>query len=162
MVPFIEGDVFNPPFLEVVPPFTPSSPPTSPAPPLSNVTSLNALRGHVSAVFTGALFHLFSEDAQFQLARALAGMLSPKPGSMLIGVHGGRAEKGFYHPEGYPYKMFCHSPDSWKELWEGIFGEGKVEVQAKLRTEIGGPTLFGQYPGNTIPYRVLEWSVIRK
>ena len=113
-------------------------------------------------MFTGALFHLFSEDAQYRLAQALAGLLSPEPGSMLIGVHGGRAEKGFFLPEGYPYKMFCHSPDSWKALWEEIFGEGKVEVKARLRVELGGPTLFGQYPENTIPYQVLEWSVTRK
>ena len=28
--------------------------------------------------------------------------------------------------------MFCHSPESWKEMWEGVVGEGKMEVNAKL------------------------------
>ena len=59
--------------------------------------------------------------------------------------------------------MFCHSPDSWKELWEGVFAEvgARVEVQARLRKEIGGDSMFGTYPGNTDPYHVLEWSVTR-
>ena len=29
-------------------------------------------------------------------------------------------------------RMFCHSPESWKELWEGVLGKDKVEVKATL------------------------------
>lgn len=93
-VPFIEGDILDPSFLELVPPFTTGVPPSTPAPALNAVKSFNPLRGHVSAVFTGAFFHLFSEEVQECVARKLAGLLSPLPGSMLIGVQGGRADKG--------------------------------------------------------------------
>jgi hypothetical protein len=24
--------------------------------------------------------------------------------------------------------MFCHSPDSWRELWEGMFPQGSIKV----------------------------------
>ena len=57
---FIAGDVFDPAHLETVPPFTTSS--DAPRPHLPTLTSLNPLRGHVSAVHISAVFHLFSED----------------------------------------------------------------------------------------------------
>ena len=81
---------------------------------------------------------------------------------MLIGVHGGLREKGFWRPM-QGVSMNCHSPESWREMWERIFGEAgvKVEVQARLRKEIGGMSMFGTYPDNTEHYHVLEWSVTR-
>ncbi|KAE9394246.1 hypothetical protein BT96DRAFT_978630 [Gymnopus androsaceus JB14] len=57
--------------------------------------SLLDLRGHVSAVYTGHLFDLVPEKQQEQIARGLAGLLSPEPGYMIIGVQGGRFTKGF-------------------------------------------------------------------
>ncbi|KAJ4465686.1 hypothetical protein C8J55DRAFT_538565 [Lentinula edodes] len=160
-VPFVQGDIFDTNFLESTKPFTVESPPTKPVPALNTLTSLNPLRGHLSACFCGAFFHLFGEDAQKQIAEALAGLLSPEPGSMIFGVHGSRAVKGFWHPTGSERYMFCHSPESWKDLWEGLFGKGNVEVKAQLRKEIGGDDLFGTYPGNKDPYHVMEWSVSR-
>ncbi|KAE9399597.1 hypothetical protein BT96DRAFT_820362 [Gymnopus androsaceus JB14] len=159
--PFIEGDIMSPDFLSPVPPFTKDAPPTRTIPSLDTITSLNDLRGHVSAVYTGAFFHLFSEMQQEQIAHALASLLSPEPGSMLLGVHGGKSTKGMWSPTGYEYKMFCHSPDSWKELWERIFGKANVEIKAQLRREIGGDIFFDMYPGNKDPYHVMEWSVTR-
>ncbi|RPD62466.1 hypothetical protein L226DRAFT_331259 [Lentinus tigrinus ALCF2SS1-7] len=76
---FIAGDVLDPHFLSHSPPF-----PTSPAipshmpPGLSSVNSLNELKGHVSAIFTGAFFHLFTFDQQTYIAR----LLSPRRPSL--------------------------------------------------------------------------------
>ena len=99
------------------------------------LTSLTSLQGHVSVIHIGAFFHLFDEEKQTQLARILAGLLSPEPGSMIFGGHEGRAEKG-YRVEGGMRRgtyMFCHSPESWKELWDGkVFSKGTVEVEAIL------------------------------
>jgi len=142
-------------------PFTKDSRPATLAPSLSSITSLNDLRGHVSAVYTGAFFHLFLEAEQEQIARALAGLLSPEPGSMLLGVHGAQSTKGFWSPTGHDYRMFCHSCDSWKELWEEIFGKGNIQAKAQLRREIGGDSYFDTWPGNQSPYHVMEWSVTR-
>ncbi len=166
-VPFVEGDIFNPEFLAIAPPLATSTSAPPDLPDLRSLTSLNPLRGKATAVFTGAFFHLFSEDQQYYIAKALAGLLSPEPGSALVGVQGGMAEKGFWQPIGSQYKMFCHSPESWAEMWHGIFsngegGDGGVEVMSRLRKEIGGPTFFGTYPENTRPFHVLEWSVVRK
>lgn len=160
-VPFIEGDILDPSFLAPVSPFTAESPPQTQRPDLKTLTSLNPLRGHASAVYTAAFFHLFREEAQTQIARALAGLLSPEPGSMIFGVHGGKTEKGYWCPCGLQNHMFCHSPDSWKELWEDIFGKGKVDVKARIRKEVGGVEFFGQWPGNKDHYHVMEWSVTR-
>ncbi|KAF9061466.1 hypothetical protein BDP27DRAFT_1385368 [Rhodocollybia butyracea] len=103
----------------------------------------------------------FTKESPPSTPYLLPVLLSPEPGSMIFGVHGSRREKGFWHPTGSERYMFCHSPDSWKDLWEGLFGKGSVEVKAQLRKEIGGDDLFGTYPGNKDPYHVMEWSVTR-
>ena len=162
-VPFLEGDILDPSFLPPVPPLPTSTTPLSPhAPLLSTVKSLSELQGHISAIFTGAFFHLFKYDGQARVARLLASLLSPLPGSMLLGVQGGRHEKGFWCPAPGT-QMNCHSPESWRELWEGVFAEvgAQVRVEARVRKEIGGDSLFGTYPDNTDPYHLLEWSVTR-
>ncbi|KAI0087630.1 hypothetical protein BDY19DRAFT_954640 [Irpex rosettiformis] len=167
---FISGDVFDSSFLAVEPPMpTSSASDLPPVPDLSSINSLNALRGRVSAIYIGAFFHLFSEEKQHFIAKLLAGLLSPEPGSIIAGVQGGAAQKGFWKPTAGTtgFKMFCHSPESWSELWHDVFTEGKggdggIEVHGRLRKEIGGDDYFKTYPGNTDPYYVLEWYVVRK
>ncbi|KAI0313146.1 hypothetical protein OF83DRAFT_579381 [Amylostereum chailletii] len=165
-VAFVAGDVLDPSFLAVPDPANLSPPPTSPPPALNTLTSLNPLRGHISAVFAGAFFHLFSFPLQTQLARQVASLLSPLPGSLIFGKHGGRPTKCIWSPGGEQngYSMSCHSPDSWKAMWEEVFrelGGGKVEVKVELKEEIGGLSFWGTWPGNEDPYMVLEWSVTR-
>ncbi|KAI1797518.1 hypothetical protein LXA43DRAFT_1088618 [Ganoderma leucocontextum] len=120
---FLAGDVFDPAHLERVPPFTFT--PAAPRPHLPTLNSLNPLRGHVSAIHVSAVFHLFSEEEQVRLAHSLAGLLSPESGSTIFGLQSGRAEKGFRIEAGVPNshgrQIFCHSPESWKELWEDVF-----------------------------------------
>ncbi|EMD41568.1 hypothetical protein CERSUDRAFT_110117 [Gelatoporia subvermispora B] len=132
-VPFVAGDAFDPTFLAPVAPFT--APPPAPRPDLRALTTLTPLLGHVSFIHAFAFFHLFDEAKQAQLARAVAGLLSPEPGSMIFGGHGGRPEKGYRTESGTRRGtyMFCHSPESWKELWDGqVFPKGTVEVDAFL------------------------------
>ncbi|RPD71338.1 hypothetical protein L226DRAFT_547415 [Lentinus tigrinus ALCF2SS1-7] len=157
-VPFVPGDIFDPSFLEPTPPIY--GPPTTPVPNLSSVRTLTELRGHVSAITICAVFHVFeTEEAQLRLARALAPLLSPEPGSMVIGWHNGRHEKGY--TEGYALRMFCHSPGSWRELWDGkVFEKGTVKVDARL-VEKQRRYLKDGVP--TVGMRTfLEWSVTRK
>ena len=60
-------------------------------------------------------------------------------------------------------RMDCHSPESWEELWVGIFSEvdAQVKVEATVRKHIGGLSVFGTYPGNTKQRYWLDWSVTR-
>ncbi|KAE9392994.1 hypothetical protein BT96DRAFT_1023274 [Gymnopus androsaceus JB14] len=158
---FMEGDILSPGFLSAVPPFAKDSAPATAVPSLENITSLNELHGFVSAISMNHFFHLFSETQQEQIAYGVAGLLSSEPGSMILGEHGGRSVKGFWAPGGSNLRMFCHSPESWKELWEGIFGVGCVEVKAEFRPAIGGESHFGMYPENKEPLPMMAWSVTR-
>lgn len=165
-VPIITGDVFDTSFLSPLPPFTVASPPTNVTPDIHSAeldkTTLNPFHGHISAIYCGYLFHLFDEEKQTHIARCLASLLSLESGSMIFGVHGGRHEKGYWHPTGSQRWMFCHSPDSWQSLWESIFGEGKVRVEAAVRKDSNaGDDVYGTYPGNKDPWHVLEWCATR-
>ncbi|KAI0087640.1 hypothetical protein BDY19DRAFT_892981 [Irpex rosettiformis] len=162
-VPFIKGDILDPSFITPTT-LSLSLSPNNTCPDLSTLTSLNPLRGHLSAIYTGAFFHLFDFSQQLYIAQCLASLLSSEPGSIIIGVQGGMSEKGMWRPDGSEYAMCCHSVESWEELWRGVFrggGEG-IRVSARLREEIGGITFFDTWPLNTTKqYHVLEWAVIR-
>ncbi|KAH9835745.1 uncharacterized protein C8Q71DRAFT_94020 [Rhodofomes roseus] len=172
---FLGGDALDPQFLRVAPPL--DSPLEAPVPALSSLTTLTPLHGHISVIHTSSFFHLFNEEQQLELARKLAGLLSPVPGSMIFGLHAGRAEKGLRTeaPEMRNGQfMFCHNDESWKELWDGVvFKKGTVEVKASLQnakdvfelekwTSAAG--IFdrvrqqGATPG---PRLILVWSVTR-
>ncbi|OCH94147.1 hypothetical protein OBBRIDRAFT_789486 [Obba rivulosa] len=154
-VPFVPGDAFDQDFLKRVPPFY--EPPETPAPNLRSLTSLTPLLGHVSAIHASAFFHLFDEEQQYKLAQSLAGLLSPEPGSIIFGSHGGRQEKGL-NVEGRLRRggyMFCHSPESWVELWDGqIFKKGTVKVEAELVKSV-------RVARTTRASHHLRWSVTR-
>ncbi|RPD58406.1 hypothetical protein L227DRAFT_505101 [Lentinus tigrinus ALCF2SS1-6] len=157
---FFAGDVLTPAHLDLVPPF--ASPPTTPRPELSTLASLNPLRGHVSAIHISAVFHLFSEEVQVQLAHKLGGLLSPEPGSIIFGLQSGRAEKGFRVEAGVPNshgkQMFCHSSESWTELWESVFPPGTIRVDADVR-ELDRDDLKPVAEG--AKFWVLTWCVTR-
>ncbi|EIW76283.1 hypothetical protein CONPUDRAFT_64653 [Coniophora puteana RWD-64-598 SS2] len=147
-------DAFDPSTLEVVPPSYELNT-SSPRPDLNSLTSLNPLHGRVSAIYAGMFFHLFNEAQQLHLARALAGLLSPVPGSLIFGVHNGAVEKGTKQFQGYgaSLQMFCHSPESWRAMWAEVFAgkEEAVRVEAQLKT----------YKTRAGEFEALEWSVTR-
>ncbi|CDO77885.1 hypothetical protein BN946_scf184838.g2 [Trametes cinnabarina] len=155
---FVSGDVFDPAHLAIVPPFY--APPADPLPDLSTLTSLNPLRGHVSAIHTSSFFHLFNEEKQAHIAHAIGGLLSPEPGSMILGTHAALPEKGTRSTliaigtDGQStFNLFAHSPESWTELWDGeVFKKGTVKVATKLieREGTGGRIVM-----------FLVWSVTR-
>jgi len=157
---FVPGNVFDPEHLSIVPPFTANSPPVTTAPDLRTLTSLNPLCGHVSAIYASSLFHLFSEDAQLCLARALAGLLSPEPGSMIFGKQIGLPESGHEEVSSTRRRLFCHTSRSWSELWDGeVFPKGTVRVLAFV-TEIPKDEVAKVFPGANSAH-LLVWSVTR-
>lgn len=127
------GDALDPSILSIVPPAQGAK---QTLPDLSNLTSLNPLHGHCSVINASAFFHLFSEEQQLHLARALAGLLSPEPGSIICGVQVGATEKGIVTllVNGRDYDHFSHSPRSWTAMWDGeVFEKGEVEITAVIR-----------------------------
>jgi hypothetical protein len=158
---FVPGDAFDLKHLEVVPPFKTADRPTGPPPDLCSLTSLNPLRGRVSAIHASSFFHVFNEEKQLYLARALAGLLSPEPGSTIFGVHVGIAEKGYTGLPGCSDRLFCHSPETWAQVWDGVvFDKGVVSVRSKLV-----PVEWKEYQGGEAAVEssvsLLLWSVTR-
>ncbi|KAJ7705362.1 hypothetical protein B0H17DRAFT_1037756 [Mycena rosella] len=156
-IAFVAGDALDPDFLEPVAPA--ASPPAVPAPPLASLTRLTPLRGHVAAIHVSSVFHFFLEPQQLQLARALAGLLSPFPGSVIFGSHVGLRTKGTRGEvlSRHEYdRMFCHSPESWVAMWKEVFPERAVKVDTQLVRyvpNIKTPLAIGM--------ELLEWSVTR-
>jgi hypothetical protein len=156
-VTFVPGNVFDPEHLSIIPPFTANFPPVTTAPDLSTLVSLNPLRGHVSAIFVSSFFHLFPDDAQLRAARALAGLLSPAPGSMIFGKQIGLPEDC---EASSARRRFCHTPQSWSELWDGeVFPKGTVRVLAFI-TEVPKDEVSKILP-EAKSLHLLAWSVTR-
>lgn len=148
---FIAGDAFGPAILSVIPP---CQQPPSLRPKLSNLTSLNPLHGHCAVINAANFFHLFDEEKQLHMARALAGLLSPEPGSVICGRNLAASKKGeaINQLGGRHCSHFCHSPESWVDLWDGlVFEKGKVKVEAEL------------YSREHLNYRTtnMVWSITR-
>ncbi|KAG2347955.1 hypothetical protein BDR05DRAFT_1037851 [Suillus weaverae] len=149
---FIPGDVFDPAFLSITQPA--SSVPEGAMPDIRTLRSLNDLHGRVGVIHASKLFHLFNEEKQLELARALGGLLSCKPGSTICGTHTIALEKGVVSHTvlGVDISYFCHSQETWTSLWDGVvFEKGQVKVESTISTVVLGG----------IPFRLLHWSVTR-
>ncbi|KZV86573.1 hypothetical protein EXIGLDRAFT_222229, partial [Exidia glandulosa HHB12029] len=142
-VKFLAGDVFNDDFLSLAPPG------------LHNSGGLNAHKGSIRFVYTCSVFHLFQEETQKEFARRLTRLLDDTPGATIFGSHGGKKVKGFREQGPTKEKMFCHSPESWKEMMAGVFEEqGKAVVQEAKIVQVQRP-----HHGTTSGFTdVLVWS----
>ncbi|KAJ7621182.1 hypothetical protein FB45DRAFT_137011 [Roridomyces roridus] len=163
-VAFLAGDVFDPAFLEPCAPFLAPTDVTTPVPaPLTSLTSLTPLRGHVAAIHISNVFHLFYEPEQLKLAHALAGLLSAAPGSVIFGTHVGRAVKGFREESicSGGHHMFCHSPESWREMWNQVFPKDAIKVDVQFVGSSQASHMDISMNESAGEAGVLTWSVTR-
>jgi hypothetical protein len=154
---FLAGDILDSSIITPRDPFYET--PNTPRPNLLALSSLTPLQGHVSAIHASAFFHLFEEETQLQIARRLATLLSPAPGSVIFGSHGGLPTKGqrHEHMSGMTTTMFCHSPQSWQELWDGqVFAKGTVKVEVDLQMSNRSDLALKE-----TPFYWLVWSITR-
>jgi len=150
---FLAGDAFDDAHLSLTAPVPPGPPP-----PVGSVNTLTEVRGHVSVIYTSLFFHLFDEEGQFELGKRLAALLDPRPGSTIFGSHCGMPVKG--RPPGSLVGIFCHSPESWTQMWEEqIFEKGQVKVNAVL-TELD-PVAERGVPVDGAHLDWLTWSIER-
>ena len=162
---FLAGDIFDSSFLSSDgSPATPSSAPPSPPPALSTLTSLTPLQHRISVIHTGAFFHLFDEVKQRELAHLLASLLSPLPGSMILGSHVGSPNNEEYKSGGLQSSLgpetFAHSSTSWRNLWVGSGGVfNPWEVMVWVETDARDISLMAQ--ANEDKSHWLIWSVTR-
>ncbi|GLB41662.1 hypothetical protein LshimejAT787_1002620 [Lyophyllum shimeji] len=149
---FIAGDAFDPNILAPGPPV--DSVPQTPRPDLRSLTSLNPLQGRISVIHASSFFHLFGKERQEDLARRLATLLSPLPGSVIFGSHGGSTKPEYAEDGLAEHRLFRHSPESWTELWDGnVFEKGKVKVETRLKQV--------ERPDSSLA-TLLVWSVTRQ
>lgn len=156
---FLAGGVFNDAHLCHTAPI-----PSSPPPSIASVNTLTELLGHVSVIYASSLFHLFNEEKQLELAKRLAALLDPRPGSIIFGSHVGMPVKG--QPNEVFPKMFCHSPESWTKMWEEeVFERGQVKAAAILIELNKAAERLGMGKGLPIKegakFYGLAWSVER-
>lgn len=171
-VKFIQGDILDPTFT------SPSSLPSSPFP--STPKSPTSLPSNTfTLIHASYLFHLFPEATQRTLAHILLSLLAPTQGSMILGTHIGRRVRGTRVAKRAPApgcgvaSLFCHSVESWREMWGSVIngdgkgggeedegGDGKGEVEVEVRLVEDRPDLADEDP--TTPFLLLQWAVIRR
>ncbi|KAF7319598.1 hypothetical protein HMN09_00299900 [Mycena chlorophos] len=138
-VAFLQGNLLDHTFL----PFPADAITPSEIPSLATLSSLGPLIGRASVIHMAYLFHVFNEEQHIDIAQRIAGLLSPRPGSIILGSQIARQLKqgyGTYYLDDSEearatggIQCYCHTPDSWKALWEGIFPAGSVRIDAALR-----------------------------
>ena len=79
---FFADDVFRIPY----------PPPAPPKEIPAQVTDLAQLQGHVNHVYAGALFHLFDEETQYDLALRIVSLVKRVPGTTIYGRQMGDLE----------------------------------------------------------------------
>jgi hypothetical protein len=148
----LPGDIFDPAFLSIAAPSDDVSP--APSIDLISLKSLNPLHGRISAINASKFFHLFNEEKQLHVAKALAGLLSAQPGSVICGYQVGTLEQGMVNAiiRGSKHQLFTHSPKTWSSLWDGeVFEKGSVEVETELV----------EVPLHVEQFFMMKWSVVR-
>ncbi|KAH9467414.1 hypothetical protein Pst134EA_011060 [Puccinia striiformis f. sp. tritici] len=94
---------------------------------LHSLKNLNPLKGKAKFITLNQLFHFFDEAGQRKLAERCALCLSDEAGSSIFGMQIGGVKKGLES-----HKMFVHSVETWKELWESILAPRKIKVVSEL------------------------------
>jgi SAM-dependent methyltransferase len=159
---FIAGDIFDDSLLAMNTKSTTIAEPEKDFD-LQQLTSLTPLQGKVTIIHASSIFHLFPSTHQLILAKRFAALLSPTPGSMIFGEHIGLPVMGAFTLEGTEVsgvnQVFCHSPESWKAMWDGeVFEKGTVRVEAEVREWDAKEMML---PEGSNKVHELVWSVHR-
>jgi len=98
---------------------------------------LTDMRGSFDMVYAGSFFHLFDYDDQLKVSTAVARLLRPKKGSMIVGRQIGAVNPGQQNHRTNPAgRMFRHNPESLRQMWQKIGDDLGVifDVDAALHT----------------------------
>lgn len=166
-ITFLTGDIFE---LSLQPAASPSSIP------FNDVTTLEVLKGRLSHIYAGALFHLFNEDTQYAIAIRLALLLKDGAGGVIFGRHQGKEEAGvlddgmgrfvgsfldvleIYINSRLHRERYGHSAETWALMWKKVFTELKGDDFAKEHVVVDARFLAVPL-GTALVRRWLFWSV---
>ncbi|TCD66533.1 hypothetical protein EIP91_001254 [Steccherinum ochraceum] len=127
----------------------------------SQATKLTQLGGKVSHFYLGALFHLYDEDTQFQIALAVATLLKREKGSIAFGRHQGFEKEGLVDDH-LGRTRYAHSPESWTKMWKRVYTQLESAEYAGTRVVVNAEldAGFGKEIFKTkTPTTMLYWSV---
>ncbi|KAF8520668.1 hypothetical protein JB92DRAFT_2894244 [Gautieria morchelliformis] len=124
-VKFVQGDIFDERALST------HTQPSPYRPDLRMLRNLTPLTGHVTAISLQMVFHLFDLNRQTILARRLAHILSPSPGSLIVGRQMGSATPREILLHGNPH--YVHNAESWERMWSKVYPRGSVEYRSVLQ-----------------------------
>ncbi|KAF1842254.1 uncharacterized protein K460DRAFT_370242 [Cucurbitaria berberidis CBS 394.84] len=96
-------------------------------------SALEELRGQIDMVYAGSFFHLWGLDDQIKVSKAVATLLRPRQGSMILGRQIGAVEASEQtSPTG---TMYRHNVESLKKMWKEIGDDLGVTfiVEASLK-----------------------------
>ncbi|THH19032.1 hypothetical protein EW146_g2061 [Bondarzewia mesenterica] len=132
-IKFIPGGILDPKFL--MPSAVRYTAPELAHPPIPALKNLSPMLNHVSFIHASNFFQYFLAQQQKHVAQLLASLLVALPGCLIFGQQPGAATPCTIREQGpYGKSMYCHSPASWKALWEGdVFAKGSVRCDAELR-----------------------------
>jgi hypothetical protein len=119
-------------------------------------TKVDDLKDRVNLLYTGAVFHLFTEEQQRAFAEKIASLLAKSGEVIAFGLHRGSKVAGVreHRWAGIP---FVHSPETWKELWTSVLGDDAKNwtINANLRNTWTAAEYFDEEK------QVLQWSLWR-
>ena len=103
------------------------------------IVSLTSLDNRVSIIAANSFFHLYNYSDQLKLAKRVVRLLSPKPGSLILGRQVGSSVPGEYTAVDNKGTRYAHDVASFHGFWEHVaneVGDGcRFRVEATLDEE---------------------------
>jgi Methyltransferase domain len=120
-------------------------------------TRLDDIKGKVTLLYTGAVFHLFQEEDQRKFAENIYTLLAKEGEVVVFGMHVGAKVKGLKMSRSGGV-TYAHDPQSWKELWTEVLGEDPKNWT--MRAELRNSWTEAEYVNEE--HQILQWSLWRK
>lgn len=122
----------------------------------SSDNTLDDIKGKVTILYTGAVFHLFKEDDQRIFAKKINTLVAKEAEVAIFGMHRGQKVAGLRISRSGK-NPYGHDPQSWKKLWTEVLGEDVKNWS--IKAELKASWTPAEYVNEDYP--VLQWSLWR-
>ena len=123
---------------------------------LDPTSELTSLKGQLDMVYAGSFFHLWGFEKQVEVSKAVAALLRPERGSMILGRQVGAVDA--VEKTSVTGTMYRHNVESFKAMWKRIGDDLGITftVKAKLKELSGNHSHFHSDDTRRI------WFVVRR
>ncbi|PSN60748.1 hypothetical protein BS50DRAFT_197398 [Corynespora cassiicola Philippines] len=99
-------------------------------------SALAKLRGQFDMIYAGSFFHLFGYEGQVKVSKAVASLLCPAKGSVILGRQIGAVVPAEHDHRTNPTgTMYRHNPESLQKMWKEIGDETGVAFSVSASLE---------------------------